>query len=263
MTTIEIIALIVGGILVGFINTLAGGGSIISLSLLMVLGLPPHIANGTNRIGVIAHNLVATLSFRHQKVLDLKKGLYLSIPAMVGAFLGAVIAVKISEEVLKIAMGVIMLLMLFFVLTNTKKWLHGDESKLAGKIDLKQIIYFFFIGAYGGFIQVGVGYMMLFALIMGVGYNLVKANAVKVLIMLIYLSFSLVVYIWDDEINWTYGLVMTIGSMLGALIASRMAVKRGINFVRVVIVVVILLTAGHLFGLYDFQEIFRVLIENK
>ena len=261
MSIVEIIVLIVAGVLVGFINTLAGGGSIISLSLLMVLGLPPNVANGTNRIGIMVQNIIATLSFKQQKVLDFKKGLALGIPAMVGAVGGALIAVRISEDVLKVAMGVIMLLMLVFVLYNPKKWLYGDEAKAGKKISYKQVIIFFLIGVYGGFIQVGVGYMLLAALILGAGYSLVKANAVKVLIILLYLPFSLVVYILDDEVNWAYGLVMTIGNVTGAYIASRLAVKRGAGFVRIVIVVVIFLTAGHLFGLYDFQEVFRGLLE--
>ncbi|MFO8128420.1 MAG: sulfite exporter TauE/SafE family protein [Bacteroidales bacterium] len=256
MGTIEVVALILAGLMVGFINTLAGGGSIISLSLLMVLGLPPNVANGTNRIAIIIQNIMATASFRQQKVLVMPKSLYLGIPAVVGSVAGALIAVELSEDLLRSAMGVIMLFMLVFILYNPKKWLNEDQAGSARGISLKQVVIFFFIGMYGGFIQVGVGYLLLAALVVGAGFDLVKSNAAKVLVILMYLPFSLVVFLLNDDVNWSYGLVMTIGNVTGAFIASRLAVKKGTAFIRYVIIAVILLTAGHLFGLYDFQALF-------
>jgi len=98
---VEIITLIVAGLLVGFINTLAGGGSIISLSVLMMLGLPAPIANGTNRIAITIQTLTATTSFRQQKVLETRKAIYLSIPAILGSLIGAWFAVDIREDILK------------------------------------------------------------------------------------------------------------------------------------------------------------------
>ena len=251
---IEIIALIVAGLLVGFINTLAGGGSIISLSVLMVLGLPANIANGTNRIAIAVQTLTATSSFRQQKVLDTRKGIILGIPALIGSVVGAFIAVDINEEIFEKAIGAIMLVMLVFILYNPKKWLSGREELISKKTSIGQIIIFFLIGVYGGFIHMGVGYFLLIALVLGIGYDLVKANAVKVFIVLIYTPVALIVFLIYDLVNWEYGLTLTIGNVVGALIASRMAVKKGVNFVRWVIVVVILLTSGHLFGLYDIKH---------
>src|SRR5210317_1261157 len=154
MGTVEIIALIVAGLFVGFINTLAGGGSIISLSLLMFLGLPAGVANGTNRIAIMIQNIIATSSFKQQKVLDFKKTLWLGIPAVCGSVAGAWIAVDLSDRVLEIAMGIILLLMLVFILSNPKKWLQGNIELEKMKIGFKHIVIFFFIGVYGGFIQV-------------------------------------------------------------------------------------------------------------
>ncbi len=261
MGTAEIIALIVAGLFVGFINTLAGGGSIISLSLLMFLGLPPGVANGTNRIAIIIQNIIATSSFKQQKVLDLKKTLWLGIPAVIGSVVGAWIAVDLTDRVLEIAMGIILLLMLAFIISNPKKWLEGNVELEKMKISIKHVIIFFFIGVYGGFIQVGVGYLLLAALILAAGQNLVKANASKVMIILMYLPFSLIIFLLDDQVNWEYGLIMTIGSVIGAFVASRLAVKKGINFIRYVIIAVILLTAGHLFDFIDMQSIFGSIIK--
>jgi beta-aspartyl-peptidase (threonine type) len=252
---IEIIALVVAGLLVGFINTLAGGGSIISLSVLMVLGLPANIANGTNRIAIAVQTLTATGSFRQQKVLDTRRGLVLGIPALLGSVVGALIAVDINEEIFEKAIGVIMLVMLVFILYNPKKWLSGREELLTKKTSITQIIIFFLIGVYGGFIHMGVGYFLLIALVFGIGYDLVKANAVKVFIVLIYTPLALIIFLIYDQVNWEYGLTLTVGNVVGALVASRMAVKKGVNFVRWVIVVVILLTSGHLFGLYNIKQL--------
>lgn len=261
MATVEIIALIVAGLFVGFINTLAGGGSIISLSLLMFLGLPAGVANGTNRIAIMIQNIIATTSFKQQKVLEVRKTFLLGIPAIIGSIFGAWIAVDLSEKVLKTAMAIIMLFMLVFILYNPKKMLSGNDLLQNRKVNLKNIIIFFLIGVYGGFIQVGVGYILLTALILSVGYSLVKANAAKVMIVLMYLPFSLVIFILNDQVNWKYGLIMAIGSIIGAFIASRLAVKKGVNFIRYVIIVIILLTASHLFGFIDMQSIFKTFIK--
>src|SRR5210317_120593 len=137
---IEIIALIVAGLMVGFINTLAGGGSIISLSVLMVLGLPANVANGTNRIAIAIQTLTATGSFRQQKVLDTRRGIILGIPALIGSIIGALIAVDINEIIFEKAIGVIMLIMLIFILYNPKKWLSGKDELLKKKTGVWQIV---------------------------------------------------------------------------------------------------------------------------
>ena len=256
----EVVALIVSGVLVGFINTLAGGGSIISLSILMFLGLPAPVANGTNRIAILVQTVTAVTSFRQQKVLDYRKGLLLAVPAVVGAVIGAYIAVDINEKIFERAMAVIMLLMLIFILYNPKKWLYGKKELQERKVGYREIIIFFGIGIYGGFIHMGVGYLLLASLLLGIGYDLVRANAVKVMIVMLYIPFSLAVFLINDQVNWAYGLILTIGNVIGAFVASRLAVKKGVNFVRWVIVIVILLTSGHLFDLYDIQALIGVIL---
>ncbi|MCK4569473.1 MAG: sulfite exporter TauE/SafE family protein [Bacteroidales bacterium] len=261
---IEIVTLIIAGLMVGFINTLAGGGSIISLSVLIVLGLPANIANGTNRIAIVIQTLTATGSFRQQKVLDTRKGIILGIPALLGSIVGALIAVEINENIFEKAIAVTMLVMLAFILYKPQKWLLGRDELVKKKTSVFQIILFFLIGIYGGFIHMGIGYFLLTALVFSIGYDLVKANAVKVLIVLIYTPVTLIIFLVYGQVNWEYGLTLTIGNVFGALIASRLAVKKGVNFVRWVIVVVILLTSGHLFGLYNIKSIVESVIpENK
>jgi uncharacterized membrane protein YfcA len=251
---IEITVLIVSGVAVGFINTLAGGGSVISLSVLMLMGLPAPVANGTNRIAIAIQTLTATTVFRKKKVLDLRKGTLLGIPAALGSILGAYIAIDINEAVFEKAFAVIMLIMLIFVFYNPRKFLEGKQELIDKKVTILQCILFFILGIYGGFVHVGIGYFLLAALILNAGYDLVRANAVKVLIVLLYIPFSFVVFLVMSDINWSYGLIMATGSVTGAYIASSMAVKKGIPFVKWTVVVISIFLAGHFFGIYDIKE---------
>jgi uncharacterized membrane protein YfcA len=255
MGVVELLVLVISGVLVGFINTLAGGGSIISLSILIMLGLPATVANGTNRVAIALQNLVAVSSFKQQKVLEIRKALYLSIPAILGSLVGAWAAVDINEAMFEKAIGIIMLVMLVFVLFKPQQYIYGRAEISEKPIRWVTYVAFFFIGIYAGFIHMGVGYFLLGGIVLGAGYDLVKANAIKVLIILAYAPFTLAIFYFNHEINWTFGLVMAFGNMIGAWIASRMAVKKGVNFVKWVIVVVILITSAQLFGLYDFKSL--------
>lgn len=263
MEITEIIILIVAGLLVGFINTLAGGGSIVSLSVLMMLGLPAPIANGTNRIGIALQTLTATTSFKQQKVLDLKKAGKLAFPAVIGSLIGAWIAVDINEQIFEYAIGIIMLLMLFFLFYKPNKFIYGRADIVEKPLTWVHFVMFFFIGVYGGFIHMGIGYFLLAAIVGGAGFDLVKANAIKVFIVLVFTPFALMVFIWNGQVNWTYGLTLAIGNIIGAFIASRLAVKRGVDFVKWVIVVVILITTADMFGLYDIKGVVGSLLNSN
>jgi uncharacterized protein len=198
--------------------------------------------------------------FRRKKVLDLRKGTLLGIPSAIGSLIGAYIAVDINEAVFEKAFAVIMLIMLVFVFYDPDKFIYGNEKRLKRKVNWVQVVIFFLIGIYGGFIHVGIGYFLLAALMLEVGYDLVRANAVKVLIVLMYMPFSFLIFMWKSDIDWMAGLVMTIGSVVGAYIASHLAVKKGIVFVKWAIVVVTVFMAGHFLGIYNIKEIFGAML---
>ena len=213
MSIYEIVALIVGGLFVGFINTLAGGGSIISLSILMyVMGLPANVANGTNRIAIVLQTLTASRNFKKQNILDWKKGLKLGLPSVIGSIVGAWIAVDINEELFEKVMAVIMIVMLVFIFYKPQLWLNGQKDLMEKKVSPFMMLLFFFIGIYGGFIHVGIGYLLLIAIVLGAGYDLVKANAIKVFIVLMYVPFSLAVFMYNDQVHYKYGLILALGN---------------------------------------------------
>ncbi len=255
MTTLEIIVIIVAGVVVGFINTLSGGGSVISLSLLLILGLPADVANGTNRISIFFQTLSSVGSFTRQKMLTGGRPLVLAVPATLGAILGAWLAVDVNARVIEIAMGAAMVMMIFFLFYKPDRWLKENPVRLARPLRAWQIAVFFLVGFYGGFIQVGVGYFLLMALVLGTGYDLVKANAVKNLIVFFYAIFALAVFMLDGKVNYLYGLILSIGSMVGAWVASWLAVRKGGGFIRAVILLSVILTLLQISGLINFTAL--------
>ncbi|RME75152.1 MAG: sulfite exporter TauE/SafE family protein [Chloroflexi bacterium] len=196
-------------------------------------------------------NVVGVSSFRQQKVLDWRGGLKLALPAIIGSIAGAQIAVNLNETVMRRTIGLLMVVMLVVILVRPKRWLQGRGEVDHSQFGWRQWIIFFFIGAYGGFIQAGVGIFLLAGLVLSAGYDLVRANAVKVFIVLCFTIFALGVFILNGQVVWQVGLVLAVGNMLGAWVASRMAVKRGANFVRWLLVAVVAVSAAKLLGLFD------------
>lgn len=261
--SIEVISiLILSGLFVGFINTLAGGGTIISITVLTWLGLPFSVANGTNRIAVTLQNLVAVNSFNRQGIMNWRKSLRMAIPTVAGSILGAFIAVKIDAEIIEKAFAMIMLIMLFFIFYKPSLWLKGNPELFQQPVRWWNYPLFFIIGIYGGFLHVGVGYYLLAAIVLGLGFDLVKGNAVKNLLVLLYVPCTLIIFILNGDVFWEYGLIHSIGNIIGALIAAKMAVKRGADFIRWVMVVIILVAVADIFGLIQIKEWFSQFVQS-
>jgi uncharacterized membrane protein YfcA len=243
--------LILAGILAGFINTLAGSGSLITLPLLMFMGLPANVANATNRIGIFLQSAVGAFSFRQQKVFDYKEGIWLAVPATIGSFAGAIAAVNLKSSLMETIIGALLFFMFFIVLYKPEKWIQEKEGRIEGRPKFWQIVIFFLIGLYGGFIQAGVGFILLAGLVFGAGVNLTKANALKVFIVFVYTSVALVVFIVNHQINYLAGFVLAFGSMIGAYIASKVAIKSGPKVVRIILLVILMISALKYSGAID------------
>jgi len=253
----EYVALVAAGLVAGFINTLAGSGSLVTLPALMFIGhLPAPIANGTNRIGLVLQNVVAVGSFRSQNVMDLKGGLWLACPATVGAIIGALIAVDLDEETMHRVIGGLMAVMLVVILVRPTRWIRPatEVEQSTRRPGWKSLVLFFLVGIYGGFLQAGIGVFMLASLVLGAGYDLVRANAVKVLIILCYTPLALAVFVSRGQVDWTLGLVLASGNMVGAWIAARTAVRRGAGFVRWLLIGVVAVAGAKLLGLFTLLQ---------
>lgn len=243
--------LVAAGFAAGFINTLAGSGSAVTLPLLIFMGLPASVANGTNRVAIVLQNVAGVESFRRSRVLDVRGALILSIPSVLGSVVGARISLNLHEELMRRAIGVVMLLMLVVILLRPQRWLQGKLKRMTGRPDGKQLLLFFVIGMYGGFIQVGVGIFLLVGLVLGLGYDLVRANAVKVTIVLCFTVAALLVFVLSGQVQWREGLILALGNVLGAWVGARFAVERGVVWVRRLLIAIVIFSAAQLLGVLD------------
>ena len=244
--TLLLAAVPVVGFAAGFINTLAGSGSLLTLPILILLGLPANVANGTNRVGVVLQNIVAVATFRQRGVLPLAGSWKLILPSVVGAVIGAELAVDLDEALLRRTIGVLMLVLLVVMLLKPERWIAEHAAPRAPRL-LVEVPLFFVIGVYGGFIQVSVGLFLMAGLVLGSGYNLVGANALKNLIVLVFSAAALVVFVVNDQVQWTLGLLLGAGQAVGAWVAAHFAVRRGAEFVRWAVIVITVAAAIALF----------------
>ncbi|GAB4112915.1 MAG: sulfite exporter TauE/SafE family protein [Candidatus Caldatribacteriota bacterium] len=254
MEILNVGLVLITGIVAGFMNTLGGGGSLLTLPMLIFLGLPAAVANGTNRIALIVQNVVAVSNFRKKGFFYPKLGLALGIPAVLGSFLGAKIAINIPEELFQKILAIIMIVILVLILTRPeKKFLKKIEGEnLSSNRLIIAMLVFFGVGIYGGFIQAGVGFIIITALALITGLSLVKINCLKVFIVLIYVFSSFIVFIINGKVDWILGFTLAAGNALGAYIGSNFAVSKGDKWIRVFIVISILLMSAKLLGWFDF-----------
>ena len=153
-----------------------------------------------------------------------------------------------------------MIIMLAFILFKPSLWLKGNAALLELPVKKWNYPVFFIIGIYGGFLHVGVGYYLLAAIVLGLGLDLMKANVMKNLLVMLYVPFSLILFIINDEIAWKYGLIHAIGNVIGAFIASRIAIKKGSEIIRFVMIVVIAVLTADMAGLINIRSAIGILL---
>lgn len=243
--------LIAAGFVAGFVNTLAGSGSAVTLPVLILIGLPPSLANGTNRVALALQNVAGVASFQRARVLDGRGALLLSVPAVIGSAIGAQVSLTVGEELMRRIIGVVMLGMLGVILLRPKRWLHGTLERMTQRPDWKLLLLFFALGAYGGFIQVGVGVFLLAGLVLGIGYDVLRANAVKVTIVLCLTAVALLVFVLNGRVQWREGLILALGNVMGAVVGARFAVEQGVEWVRRMLIAIVLFAAAQLLGVFD------------
>ncbi len=228
------------GNIVGFINVLAAGGSFLTLAFLIAIGFPPNVANGTNRIGLLIQNIFASSKFYKLNILKTKFGFAVSIPAILGAILGSYIAVHTSNELLKKIIAALMVVISVITIYKPTKFIKvGDFSR---KKWLMMLLIFFFIGIYGGFIQAGVGFFIITASIWG-GFSFIEANSIKVFVITLYTIVILPIFLLSHQINIIAGILLGLGSIIGAKTAIVVSVKKGDKFIRTALLILLLVFA--------------------
>ena len=243
----EIILLIMAGFVAGVLNTLAGSGSIITLSLLSFLGLPAHIANGTNRIGLFVQSSASSFKFFKQGELSLKGKFWLFILTLLGAVLGVFTATILDVESFELAVGGVFFVLFWVVLFKPQKYIKNSD-----KVSFYLPVIFSVIGFYAGFIQAGAGVFMLALMHAGWGKNFTEFNPLKVFIILLINVLALIGYSLVGQVNWGYGLLLAIGQIGGALVGVRLNnLKKNVEpIIRILLLVLILVSVAKFWKLY-------------
>ncbi len=234
------------GIGAGFINTLAGGGSLLTIPALLFLGLPAQVANATNRVGILLQTLTGSYRFHKAGHLEFPNIIHITISAIVGAILGSFFAIKISSEIFDIILAFILFFLLILMLKPKSK--KTTNSRHIPK--WIECVIFVAIGFYGGFIQAGVGFIFLASLNLIGNFNLVKANAIKVFIIFCYTLIAVLIFTLSDKIIWSYGLILAAGTSLGAFIAVKTALKNGEKIIKIVITIAVIAAILKLFNIF-------------
>ncbi len=239
MEIFEIILLVFVGILSGFLNVVAGGGSLITLPLMIFLGLPPSVANGTNRVAILTQNIFAVSNFSRKGIYEYPLSLYLGVSSVMGSVIGAKLAVDIDEHIFNRIIAFVMVVVAFFIARKRNPEQDGTpllhfKNRLAG------IIVFFLLGIYGGFLHAGIGFLIILALTKIHRFSLVKSNSIKVTVALIYTIPALLVFILNDSVDWMVGIVLAIGTALGGMLGSHFSIKGGDKWIKIILVISII-----------------------
>lgn len=236
----SLIVLFVVGILAGVINVMAGGGSSLTLPALILLGLDPTVANGTNRIAILMQNVSAYAGFQKDHLNEFKTSFKLAVFTLPGVLVGGFAAIRISDDLFEKILGIILILIIFTFFFKPTSFNSGKDSKYKKVILYPSLVL---IGFYGGFIQVGTGFLVMAVLYHIYNLTLVKVNVHKVFIILFYTLPVLAIFIYSGNINWFLGIGLALGNASGGFIGARLSVKGGERYIRYALVVAVLIIA--------------------
>ncbi len=237
--------LFAAGAVAGVLNVLAGGGSLLTLPLLIFLGLPAAVANGTNRVAILIQNVVAVRGFAGGGMLPWRLALICTAPALAGSVLGARLAIDIDDELFRRILAAVMLGVCVIMVIDPARRLRFDAARL-GPVRLAALaVTFFGVGVYGGFIQAGVGFLIITGLLVH-GLDLVRINAVKVLVVGVFTVAALAVFVAEGRVAWAPGLALAAGNALGGWLGARLAMAKGHDWIRRLVLIMVVVFAVRL-----------------
>lgn len=234
--------LFVAGVVAGILNVLAGGGSLLTLPLLIFMGLPSAVANGTNRIAIFCQNIFAIQGFRKRGVMPLELALLCTPPALLGSWIGANLAITLDDQLFNRLLAVIMIGVLIFTAVDPMKRFRQEEAVFSGLRKSLLVLSFFAVGIYGGFVQAGVGFLVITALLVH-GLDLVRINAIKVFVIFAYTFIALGVFVYHGQVDYSLGLALAAGNSVGGMIGPKLAVDKGHDWIKKVVSLTVLVFA--------------------
>lgn len=250
MTPFEIAVGIGSGLLAGTVNTLAGNGSSITLAILLeFFGLPAHLANGTNRVGVLMQTSASVLSFEREGRLDHRNNVLVIVIPVLGAFLGIYLAIKISAAGFISIYKYLLILMLILILVNPRRWLQKKTTEGRPKDPKWLWPLYFLLGVYGGFIQMGMGIFTIAIFVLLGDRDLISANILKAAIISVLTFFAVIIFSWQGMVHWGYGLTIGFGQMAGGWFTAQFA-SRHSKAAMVAYYVLILCIVGAIYSVF-------------
>ncbi len=242
----EALFLVVGGFTAGVINAMAGGGSILTVPLLVIAGVPGNAANGSNRLGILTSTAASATSFQRLGVGGLAHAAPILAPVLVGSFLGSLAIGQLADDTFETVFGLLMVPLVLLSLRPPKAATDGDAWSRP-----VTFIVFLAIGLYGGAVQAGVGLVLLAALSRA-GFDLVTANHIKALITLAVTLVAFPVFVWQGNVVWIPALTLAVGLTAGGWVGARIAVEGGERLIRAVMVVAALALSAKMLGFLPF-----------
>lgn len=241
MSGLDAILLLGGGVVAGIINAMAGGGSTLTIPLLVLAGVPGVAANGSNRVGILTSSITSWISFRREGVLvSLRSIRHILVPAVLGAAVGAFGVSQLTDETFERGFG--LLIIPIVILTIRKPRVAAADERWSTRVTF---VVFFAIGLYAGAIQAGVGLLLVAALNRN-GYDLVTANTIKIIFTVAATLIALPIFIIQGQVRWLPALVLAIGLSTGGWLGARFAVRSGDKVIRGVMIVAALVLAAKL-----------------
>ena len=244
---LSILILFFVGAIAGIINVMAGGGSSLTLPALIFLGLDPSVANGTNRVAILMQNISALTSFKKDKVTELNTSLKYALFTIPGVIVGGFTAVRISDALFQKILGVILIFLIFTFFFKPSSFGKGNNNKYKNWILYPALVL---IGFYGGFIQVGTGFLVMAAFYHLSNMTLLKVNVHKVVIILFYTVIALLIFGFSGNIDWVLGLCLGVGNAAGGFAGAKLSVKGGEKYIRYALVVAVLIIALKLLNVF-------------
>ncbi|MGY8814647.1 MAG: sulfite exporter TauE/SafE family protein [Gammaproteobacteria bacterium] len=233
--------LLATGIVAGFLNVMAGGGSLLTVPIMVFMGIPGPVANGTNRIGIIAQNITSVITFFKKGFSDFKLSLSLAVMALPGAIAGAYIGTRLDGIWFNRTLAIIMLgIMIIMAVDKGKKAEHASDTISRGRLVAGHLLMMA-VGFYGGFIQIGVGFIIMPVLHRVLGLDMVRVNMHKVFIVGIYTIAALIVFASQIEILWALGACLAVGNSIGAWLGTHTSISKGEKTIKIVLNTVMVL----------------------
>ncbi len=234
--------LLLAGFLAGAANVVAGGGSMLTLPVLVAVGLPAHVANGTNRIGIALQSVIATVALAREGQFELRLYLRLLPSLLVGAVLGALLATRLSPERLHVTFGVLFLLLsvaLGYQEFTKKEQRESSKARFAriGKNRLAQECALLLVGSYAGFIQIGAAILIVLIATRMLGADPLAATGVKLPLVLTFTLPVTLVFLDAGHIAWLEGATLAVGAALGSMLGVKLTLAGGAHFIQRTVIV--------------------------